>query len=128
LSRERNLQLFFKDNNKEFFSDFLEDTKWELKIAYLADIWDHLNTLNTSMRAPKENILTSTDKLFEFRNKVQVLKKHLSNGNTEIFPLLLQIQDQSDYKEVIPLIISHLESLTGSLGKYIPSLSSEICD
>jgi hypothetical protein len=28
-----------------------------------------------------------------------------------MFPLLLQIQDQSDYKEVIPFIISHLKSL-----------------
>jgi hypothetical protein len=43
-----------------------------------------------------------------------------------MFPLLLQIQDQSDYKEVIPLIIRHLESLTDSLDQYCPSLSSEM--
>jgi hypothetical protein len=34
----------------------------------------------------------------------------------------------SDYEEVIPLIISHLESLTDSLDLYFPSLSSEIYD
>jgi hypothetical protein len=45
-----------------------------------------------------------------------------------MFPLLLQIQDQSDYKEVIPLIISHLQSLTDSLDQYLPSLSSEMYD
>jgi hypothetical protein len=59
------------------------------------------------MQGPKENILTSVDKLLAFKNKIQIWKKHLSSGNIEMFPLLLQIQDQSDYKEVIPLIISH---------------------
>jgi hypothetical protein len=36
------LQLSFKDNNKESISNFLEDTKWLLKLAYLADICQHL--------------------------------------------------------------------------------------
>jgi hypothetical protein len=56
------LQLFFKDNNKGSFSDFLEGTKWLLKLAYLAGVYQPLNTLNTSTQSPKENILTSTDK------------------------------------------------------------------
>jgi hypothetical protein len=45
-----------------------------------------------------------------------------------MFPLLLQIQDHSDSKEVIPLIVAHLETLTDSLDQYFPSLSSEIHD
>jgi hypothetical protein len=46
------LQLFFKYNNKESFSNFLQDTKWLLELAYLADIYQHLNTSNTSMQGP----------------------------------------------------------------------------
>jgi hypothetical protein len=66
------LQLFFKDNNKESFSNFLEDTKWLLKMAYLAVIYQRLNTLNASMQGPKENILTSTEKLLAVKNKIQI--------------------------------------------------------
>jgi hypothetical protein len=55
-------------------------------------------------------------------------KKHLSSGNIEMFPFLLQVQSQTDYKESIPLIISHLESLTENLVQYFPSLSSEMYD
>uniref|UniRef100_K7G2A6 DUF4371 domain-containing protein n=1 Tax=Pelodiscus sinensis TaxID=13735 RepID=K7G2A6_PELSI len=121
---QEELLLFFKDN-KAIFSDFPEDTKWLLKQAYLADIYQHLNTLNTTMQGPKENILTSTDKLLAFKNKLKVWKIHLSS---EMFPLLLQFQSQTDYKEVIPLITSHLESLTEKLDQYIPSLSSEMYD
>jgi hypothetical protein len=68
--------LFFKDNNKASFSDFLEDTKWLLKLAYLAEVYQHLNT---SMQGPKKNILTSTDKHLAFKNKLQVWKKQLSS-------------------------------------------------
>jgi hypothetical protein len=93
------LQLFFKDSNKDSFSNLLGDTKWLQKLAYLADIYQHLNTLNTSMQGAKENILTSTDKFLAFKNEILVWKRQLSSGNTEMFPLLLQIQDQSDYKE-----------------------------
>jgi hypothetical protein len=45
-----------------------------------------------------------------------------------MFPLLLQVQSQTDYKEVIPLIISYLESLSENLEQYFPSLSSEMYD
>jgi hypothetical protein len=68
------------------------------------------------MQGPKENILTSIDKILAFKNKFQVWKKHLSSGNIGMFLLLLQVQSQTDYKEVIPLIISHLASLTENLA------------
>jgi hypothetical protein len=83
--------------------------------------YQHLNTLNTSMQGPRENILTSTDKLFTFKNKMKVWKKNTSQmKNTEMFLLLLQIQSQTD-KETISLIISHLELLTENLNKYMLS-------
>jgi hypothetical protein len=43
-----------------------------------------------------------------------------------MFSLLLQVQSQTGYKEVIPSIISYLESLTENLDQYFPSLSSEM--
>jgi hypothetical protein len=48
----KKLQLLFEDNNEVSFCNFLEDTKWLLELAYLADIYRHLNTLNTSMESP----------------------------------------------------------------------------
>ena len=86
------LLLFFKENNKASFCECLESTNWQMKLAYLADIYQHLNNLNTSMQGAKENILTSTDKLLAFKNKLSVWKKHFSKGNVEMFPLLLQVQ------------------------------------
>ncbi len=86
-----------------------------MKLAYLANIYQHLNNLSTSVQGTKENILTSTDKLLAFKNKLAVWKKHLSRWNVEMFPLLLQIQTK--YEKVIPLITSNLGSLSEKLDK-----------
>ncbi len=43
-----------------------------------------------------------------------------------MIPLLLQVQAQTKYEKVIPLITSHLESLLEKLQKYFPSLSSDM--
>jgi hypothetical protein len=71
------LQLFFKDNNKWSFSKFSEDRKWPLRRPHLADIYRHLNTLNFSMKGPKESTLTSTDKLLTFKKKFRYGKTPL---------------------------------------------------
>ncbi len=66
------LLLFFKENNRASFCECLESTNWQMKLAYLADIYQHLHNLNTSMQGMNENILTSTDKLLTFKNKLAV--------------------------------------------------------
>jgi hypothetical protein len=63
------LQLFFKDDNKESFSNFLKETKC-LFSRYLSAL-KHIE----HQQVPKENILTSTDKLLAYKNKIQIWKK-----------------------------------------------------
>ncbi len=62
------------------------------------------------MQGTKEDFLTSTDKFLAFKNKLAVWKKYLSRGNVEMFPFLLQTQ--TEYENAIPLIKSHLGSLS----------------
>nr|XP_006124427.1 creatine kinase S-type, mitochondrial [Pelodiscus sinensis] len=52
----------------------------------------------------------------------------LTNMSEKDQQQLIDFQSQTDYKEAIPLITSHLESLTEKLDQYFPSLSSEIYD
>jgi hypothetical protein len=62
------LQLFFKIVIKSF-STFLEDTKWLLTVANLADIYQDLNTEHQHA-GPKGKYLTSTDKPHALENKM----------------------------------------------------------
>ncbi len=82
---QQELLLFFKDNNKAIFCECLESTNWQMKLAYLADIYQHLNKLNTSMQDTKENILTSTDKLLAFKNKLGLEKAPFKRKCQDVF-------------------------------------------
>ena len=43
-----------------------EDNCLIAKLAYMADLHEHLNTLNTKMQGKKKNILTCSNKLKKF--------------------------------------------------------------
>ena len=60
--REMMLQLFTENMHNEF-CDLIQNKIWCTKLAYLADIFEHLNKLNTSMQGKRENVLTSVDKI-----------------------------------------------------------------
>jgi len=63
------LLMFFQNEKNDTFNNFLTNEIWCTKLAYLADIFNYLNTVNTSMQGKNENILTSTDKLSAFQKK-----------------------------------------------------------
>ena len=59
----------------------------------MADIFQHLNELNTRMQGRNENLLTSTDKINGFRSKVKLWQQHVKNKNLEIFPLSQKFEE-----------------------------------
>jgi len=62
-------------NNEDSNCDFviqLNNPKWYTKLAYLADIFNHLNNLNSNMQGKDENILTSSGKLNGFLRKIDL--------------------------------------------------------
>lgn len=73
------LRQFFQSEEKAEFVAQLRDREWCAKLAYLADIFSHLNALNTSMQGKKENILTSNDKIDAFAKKICLWKSQLEN-------------------------------------------------
>ena len=56
-----NYSFFSLKKNLIEFSDSLRDESWCSKLAYLADIIQQLNKVNTNMQGRTENILSSTD-------------------------------------------------------------------
>ena len=56
--REMMLQLF-RENMHNEFCDLIQNKIWCTKLAYLADIFEHLNKLNTSMQGKRENVHVS---------------------------------------------------------------------
>ena len=120
----KELLLFFDEMNHKVFSEYLKSEFWISGLAYLVDIFQHLNNLNRSMQGKNENILTSTDKLSAFQKKLSIWKRNYINRNFEMFPSL----SKTHVKEMMPIIVDHLTILQEKLRFYFPSLNVDHYD
>ena len=83
----RNELMVFLTNEQRDEAKLVAYDDWWERVAYMADIFQYLNELNTRMEGRNENLLTSTDKINGFRSKVQLGQQHVNNKNLEMFPL-----------------------------------------
>ncbi|XP_060759506.1 zinc finger BED domain-containing protein 5-like [Neoarius graeffei] len=116
----------FLSSEKHQLADRFTDATWLLKLAYLADIFHHLNVLNQSMQGRDTYILHMQDKVRAFSMKITLWASKLQEGNTEMFPQLHQelLSSGHELDTIAPLIQSHLEHLQGYFRDYFPDLDN----
>ena len=102
-------QFLLSQNSHDLYSLF-ENDRWIAKLAYLADIFEHLNELNIKMQGRNENILTCSDKLKGFKEKLELWKNELIRGSLEMFSRSNQIS-AVDKDLVLDLSQKHLTLL-----------------
>lgn len=117
----------FLTNERSDYAKLLASDEWCARLAYLADIFHHLNELNTRMQGRNENLLTSTDKINGFRSKVQLWHQHVESGNLEMFTLTKQWQGVHT-AALCEIIVKHLKTLEEKLSFYFSSVSTECLD
>ena len=119
------LMTFFQNENMDDFVEYLQNDIWCAKLAYLADIFDYLNCVNTSLQGRKEIFLTSTDKLTAFRKKVIFWKNRLlEKKKVDIFPSL----NDNTTDEIMSAVTEHLTLLEEKIEFYFPSINVETYD
>ena len=85
LARLFELRHEISQNSHDLYALF-ENDRWIAKLAYVAEIFEHLNELNIKMQKKNENILTYSDKLKGFKEKIVLWKNKLIRGSLECFP------------------------------------------
>jgi hypothetical protein len=122
LSRFYNLReellVFLIMEESEF--NFLGDEEWWTKLSFLTDLFEHLNKLNSCMQGRDENILTSSDKIMAFIEKLNLWKTKINQGNLIMFPrtALLVANDNN-----LSLIVEFITLLEVKMNKYFPSIN-----
>ncbi|XP_074857376.1 zinc finger BED domain-containing protein 5-like [Carettochelys insculpta] len=105
--------------------NLLKDKYWLGKLAYLADVFEHLNELNRKLQGRNENILTCTDKLKGFQSKLKLWREEVGHGSLQMF----KRASSSDQNErLLPLVEQHLNLLQDKLGHYFRSSGTEQFD
>ena len=112
---------FFSFERQGEFCNLLCDDSWKSKLAYLVDIFDHLNKTNSNMQGKNENHLSSADKMRVLQEKLKVWSLHIQEGNSDMFFRF----SKTNNKKVVSWVIKHLKSLQDKIEKYFPTVSSE---
>lgn len=119
------LLIFFTCKESEY-ADFLSNDAWCSKVAFLTDIFGKLYILNKGMQGKRENILTSTDKISSFQQKLSLwITKIEKQATWDMFDLTKNCHIDSTLSK---LILKSLRLLDDNIKKYFPSLDVSSMD
>ncbi|XP_025420883.1 zinc finger BED domain-containing protein 5-like [Sipha flava] len=113
-----------KVKEKEFHAQ-ITDNVFISKLAYLADFFGEINTLNLSLQGNMTNILTAQDKVASFLRKLQLYQRRIDVEDISMFPELTMVLDERNEKcSFTDQIALHLLSVVDSISKYFPDLKN----
>ena len=119
---------FILSQNNHDLRKHLEDDYWVAKLAYMADICEHLNELNIKMQGREENILSCSDKLTGFKQKLALWKTELGRGSLEMFPRSNNDLSDVDRQFVVDLAQEHLSLLQQKYDCYFFTINTQQYD
>ena len=83
------------------------------------------------MQGRNQNIITLSEKLSAFKEKLQLWKNKLERGRTAVFPSINEYleegnqTDSSRFDVIKPILVEHLENLITAFDRYFPDLNLE---
>jgi hypothetical protein len=92
----------------------MHDWKWLHKLAYIADVFAHLNILNLSMQGKVISVFHVQDKVSVMITKLELWGECLSHGELDSFPSLhdFVVKSGEDLNaNMLQTIKKHLEGL-----------------
>ena len=75
----------FLDTEKKDFEFSEHDELWWLRVQFIADLFEKVNVLNSSLQGPSENTITATSTLTSFDEKLSLWKSKVSEENFDAF-------------------------------------------
>ena len=85
-------------------------------MQFIADLFEKVNVLNSSLQGPSENTITATSTMTSFDKKLSLRKSKIFEENFDAFPTV----NKSLKKRIIPEILNTLSDLQFSLRNYFP--------
>ncbi|XP_028666310.1 protein FAM200A-like [Erpetoichthys calabaricus] len=132
LSREKVLSHFYElraeiaaflAQNNSPLADLFSNSVWLAQVAYLADVFEQLNTLNVSVQGRGHNIFEQYDKFNVFKKKISLWASHVSKNQLDMYPNGCHEGQQLDAagKHVMKkMITTHLNKLLERFNDYFP--------
>ena len=111
---------FLEIQKKRELKSIITDSIFQKRLAYLADIFGHLNELNRKLQGMDSNIIVQRYKIAAFIAKLELWKgKIQSGGSVASFPTLHKMFGMTGISSVIQSdVVEHLDKLTCEFHRY----------
>ena len=110
---------FLESKNHEYAS-FYSNEDHLAKLAYLADVYDNLNVLKTSMQGVKPTVFELSGKIEGFKKKVSMWARKVEERNIQMFHLLSEYIEDKPEVNILAEVSDHLKLLLSKLHHYFP--------
>jgi len=119
----------FLNNQGSSLADEFSNRDAIIQLAYLADIFTHLNELNISIQGFGVNTITAKEKLTAFSRKLSIWINRVDKINYANFPLLEEVLVSDDERNNITTEIKdHLQKLSESFEGYFATGDIDISE
>ncbi|CAK6977529.1 SCAN domain-containing protein 3-like [Scomber scombrus] len=120
----------FMREEKPNIAQFFTDPESIAKLAYLADIFNILNSLNLSIQGGHTSILEVSDKIPAFMKKTDLWRRRIQDGITDMFPQLTEFLHTNNLSvaTVRKVATSHLTSLSEHFSSYFSDVNTDAWD
>ena len=108
----------------------MQDELFVMKVAYLADFFAEVNSLNLSLQGNLPMLHTARDKVAAFRRKIHLYQRRVQDGDTTIFPEMTTLLDASPDAECHfnEETSTHLLAISEAIERYFPRLDDRSRD
>lgn len=118
---------FLLNQNMPDLYQYLDDDYWIAKLAYMADIFEHLNEVNKKMQGRNENILTCSDRLQGLKKKFELWQRELQKRCLEMFQRA-NLSTNENKQLIVDLAQQHLCMLQRKFDQYFYTINTEQYD
>lgn len=111
-----------KKTTEEIFLEKMNDSNWLCTLAYLSDIFGHLNALNLGMQGAHKHIFDLWNKIAAFKKSLLIWEKEILKNDFSAFSFTKQILsgNESTIEYIQPIVLEHLRKLIGEFERYFP--------
>ncbi|XP_026819147.1 zinc finger BED domain-containing protein 5-like [Rhopalosiphum maidis] len=117
------VRLFFIEHKSFSLSERVNDYSWLVTLAYLSDIFTHLNALNLSLQGTHITIFKVEDKIEAMIKKLELWSLRLSKKNYDPFPNLKNFIESTEEElsdKDSKYFIQHMGDMQRSFRDYFP--------
>ena len=114
------VEIFLLENENNFHMEF-RNTEFVIKLAYLADLFGHLNKMNVCLQGRDVTVSNVQDKLAGLSSRMSVWQARIKAGSTVSFPVLVDYLRMNRIEFPVGIntyIKDHLEALCAEFQSY----------